>query len=188
MNNTTDDRRVRKTKRALREGLSELMLEKELRDITVRELVDKSDIHRATFYVHYSDIYDLYEQMENEVTERINNIIVNDPTHSYDELFKTLIDYVYDNARMFRMFLMKTNNHSFQNRMSTLLVEKYLEIWKYETKNKKTTEEVVYLTNYHIQGCLSILSLWAEDNYNYSKEKITDIILKVDTNFDSLLY
>lgn len=88
MNTGTDDRRVRKTKKALREGLAELMLEKELRSITVRELCDKVDIHRATFYVHYSDIYALYEQLEDAVVNEIGEIIICDPSHTYDELFK----------------------------------------------------------------------------------------------------
>ena len=43
------DRRVRKTKAQLREGLAHLMLEKSIKEITVKELVDKVDINRSTF-------------------------------------------------------------------------------------------------------------------------------------------
>ena len=50
------DRRVRKTKSQLRAGLAQLMREKSIREITVKELVDKVDINRSTFYLHYSDI------------------------------------------------------------------------------------------------------------------------------------
>ncbi|OTO96544.1 hypothetical protein A5852_002511, partial [Enterococcus faecium] len=53
MKSTNEDPRVRKTKKALQEGLSEIMIRKELRKITVKELCIKSDIHRATFYSHY---------------------------------------------------------------------------------------------------------------------------------------
>lgn len=106
-----DDRRVRRTKKAICESFSELMMVKELQNITVQELSDKADIHSATFYAYYSDVYDLYEQMEESVVEEIGNIIVNDPSHTYDELFKILIDYIFDNARMFRMFFMKRHKH-----------------------------------------------------------------------------
>lgn len=58
------DRRVRKTKAALRAGLIKLMQEKSIREITVRELVDEVDINRSTFYLHYTDIYDMLNKIE----------------------------------------------------------------------------------------------------------------------------
>lgn len=40
------DRRVRKTRAQLRQGLAELLKEKSLKEITVKELVEKVDINR----------------------------------------------------------------------------------------------------------------------------------------------
>ena len=62
----TDDRRVRRTRAQLRRALTQLLAEKELRSITVRELTDRADVNRGTFYAHYRDIYDLMEHLENE--------------------------------------------------------------------------------------------------------------------------
>ena len=60
------DRRVRKTKSQLKTGLAQLMREKSIREITVKELVDAVDINRSTFYLHYSDIPGLLAEVENE--------------------------------------------------------------------------------------------------------------------------
>ena len=43
------DRRVRRTKARLRQALTELLREKDLRSITVRELTDRADVNRGTF-------------------------------------------------------------------------------------------------------------------------------------------
>lgn len=43
------DRRVRKTRRQLRECLITLLKEKKVQDITVRELTDMADLNRGTF-------------------------------------------------------------------------------------------------------------------------------------------
>ena len=59
------DRRVRRTKRLLLESLTSLMKEKPIKDISVKELTDLADINRGTFYLHYRDIYDMLEQLEN---------------------------------------------------------------------------------------------------------------------------
>ena len=61
----SEDRRVRRTRERLRQALTQLLLEKDVRDITVRELTDLADVNRGTFYTHYRDIYDLLEQTEN---------------------------------------------------------------------------------------------------------------------------
>ena len=60
------DRRVRKTKAQLRAGLARLMQKKSIKEITVKELVEEVDINRSTFYLHYTDIYDLMETVKNE--------------------------------------------------------------------------------------------------------------------------
>lgn len=187
MNISTEDRRVRKTKKALREGLAELMLEKDLRNITVRELVDKIDIHRATFYVHYKDIYDLYEQMEDMIVNELCTIIDGEVSGTYEALFEALISYVSDNSKICRMFLNKNGNRSFIDRISAVLEEKYLEIWQHDLKQKEIHEEWRFFASYHIRGCLAIVSTWEEHDFLYPKEKLTGIIIKIDTNFDKLI-
>ena len=69
------DRRIRKTKALLSQGLIQLMEEKEIRDISVKELTDLADINRGTFYLHYNDIYDLLIQMEDELFVEFNEIL-----------------------------------------------------------------------------------------------------------------
>ena len=75
MNNQTPDRRIRKTQTALKDGLIELMLEKNINDISVKELTDKVDLNRGTFYLHYKDIFDLLENIEEELLDEFNKIL-----------------------------------------------------------------------------------------------------------------
>ena len=63
MEDMTVDRRVKKTKRQLRQALMHLMTEKPSRSISVRELADRADINRGTFYIHYKDVGDLLQQL-----------------------------------------------------------------------------------------------------------------------------
>ena len=77
------DRRVRKTKTQLRAGLAKLMQTKSIKEITVKELVDEVDINRSTFYLHYTDIYQMLESIEDELEGEINQIVNNHPVDSY---------------------------------------------------------------------------------------------------------
>ena len=60
------DRRVRRTKALLLQGLIQLMEEKDIKDISVKELSDLADINRGTFYLHYSDVYNMLGKIEFE--------------------------------------------------------------------------------------------------------------------------
>ena len=53
------------TKIDLRNALSQLLLQQNFESITIRELTEKAGINRGTFYLHYVDKYDMFEQMKN---------------------------------------------------------------------------------------------------------------------------
>lgn len=181
-----NDRRVRKTKKALREALAKLLIDKDLQNITVKELTDTADIHRATFYSHYQDIYDLYEQIENSVIDELDSIIVNAPSHDYSEHFIAIVDYAYENASLFKMLMSGNKNH-FQKRICQLLENNYLKIWLYEDGKSTITEEMRFFTTYHIQGCLSVIYFWAENNFTYPKQDILHLLRQFDDNIEKIM-
>ena len=61
------DRRTLKTKKAICNAMMDLLTQKELHKVTVQEITDIADINRATFYKHYLDVYDLYDQLERDI-------------------------------------------------------------------------------------------------------------------------
>lgn len=70
----TEDRRVRKTKKQLRGALTSLLLEKDISRVTVRDVADLADVNRGTFYAHYSDVYDLLHQLEDDLLRRLDDV------------------------------------------------------------------------------------------------------------------
>jgi AcrR family transcriptional regulator len=53
------DRRVNKTRKALKEALADLILEKGYEGVTVQDVIDRADVGRSTFYAHFVDKDDL---------------------------------------------------------------------------------------------------------------------------------
>jgi len=51
----TRDRRVQKTEALLREALAALIREKPYDDIVVKEILDRANVGRSTFYMHFRD-------------------------------------------------------------------------------------------------------------------------------------
>lgn len=65
------DRRVRKTRRALREAMLNLMEEKGYDQVTVEELTSRADIGRTTFYLHYNAKQDLLIEQFGELMDQL---------------------------------------------------------------------------------------------------------------------
>ena len=61
------DYRTRVTKMLIRKAFTDMLKEKPIQSITIKELCETAGINRGTFYSHYSDIYDLLEKLEEEL-------------------------------------------------------------------------------------------------------------------------
>ena len=64
------NRRVRFTRSALREALIDLILEKPLVSITVKDICARADINRSTFYLHFKDVTDILRATEDEIIKK----------------------------------------------------------------------------------------------------------------------
>lgn len=182
-----DDRRVRKTKKALQIALAKLLQEKDLRHITVKELTDVADVHRATFYTHYQDVYDLYEQLETQIIEELTALLEDDFDISYKKWFYTLVTYIYENAEICKMFFISKENNQFQADIEKLFIKSCLQFYQNMYHKENFPKEWNFYISYHIQGCIAIIGNWINSNFQLSVESIVQIITNVDDNMDKLI-
>ena len=78
-----EDRRVRRTKKLLTQALTQLLQEKQINEITVKELTDLADMNRGTFYLYYKDIFDMLEKIEDGLFEALDEIV---SLHEHDDV------------------------------------------------------------------------------------------------------
>ncbi|MGN1024947.1 MAG: TetR/AcrR family transcriptional regulator [Faecousia sp.] len=64
-----------RSRRLIRESLISLLKEKDISKITVKDIVDRADLNRATFYAHYPDVRGVMEEFENETVERLKTVL-----------------------------------------------------------------------------------------------------------------
>ena len=126
------DRRVRKTKARLTEVLLTLMKEKEVKDISVKELSDLADINRGTFYLHYRDVYDMLDSVEDELFCQFSEILNRDFTAiQEDSLYSVLEDvfsFLYENMQAGQVLMGAHGDLAFINRMTVSYT--HLDVYK----------------------------------------------------------
>lgn len=72
-----EDRRVKRTKKNLRDSLFTLLEEKNINQITVTELTTLADVNRSTFYLYYNDIFDMMDKIQQEIYAVFVETVVN---------------------------------------------------------------------------------------------------------------
>lgn len=91
------DLRQKRTRRNLVNAFLALRTKKPIEKITVRELAEQAQIHKATFYLHYHDIYELSEQLEYELIDDIfsglsdPSELLEDPERFNEELYTLMV-------------------------------------------------------------------------------------------------
>lgn len=173
-----DDRRVRKTKAALKKALTTLLLEKSINSISVKELTDMADINRGTFYLHYKDVYDLLGQSEDELMERLKTMVNSFSAESVNtdprRLFKELYTLCKKDADIVRILISENGDLKFLNSMKELLKEKCLHDWSINSRELNSEHFDAHYA-FIIGGCLNLLQYWFASGMKESPEELADI-------------
>ncbi|MCB6367579.1 TetR/AcrR family transcriptional regulator, partial [Intestinibacillus massiliensis] len=110
------DRRVQKTKQAIREAYLSLILEKDTPKITITEIAQRVNIDRKTFYLHYDSIADIIHEFGRQETEelilRLEQNDFFDDTSDVAVLFRALNTLMEENLQLYQ-HIAKTPSYAF---------------------------------------------------------------------------
>jgi AcrR family transcriptional regulator len=112
------DRRVQKTRKLLQEALIELVAEKGYESVSIREILDRANVGRSTFYAHFQDkdqllhsifarLDGLFEQHKKQIVDQANKLGNTDKPDVNPSLSPTLslFQFVGQNHRFFKAML-----------------------------------------------------------------------------------
>ncbi len=176
MNDKKDSARVRMTKQMLRQAFTQLLLEKPIQNITVRELCEKAQVNRGTFYIHYKDIYDLMESIEEQMTRELGSVLSNLDVSPKNvkglvEPYREVFEFLKQNSDMCTILLGENSDFAFVNRLINIGKEYCLKQYMdcYPTADKKQTE---YFYSFISSGCIGLLRQWAANDFKDSATSI----------------
>lgn len=145
------DQRKLKTQQAIQNAFLQLRKEKNLEQISITELSRLAKISKATFYLHYRDIFDLSEKLQSAAIRCILEQI---------KVTASVLDYWPEFSKKMMTILAHDNTittilfSGSQMAMFPVLLENQLResIWAHSPELKEDLELNIRLT-YHIQGC-----------------------------------
>ena len=172
------DRRIRKTRAALKQSLTELLKTKNIKDISVKELTDLADVNRGTFYLHYKDVFDLLEQSENDLLEEFKTTLDSYNTDLVQGNPVIMMEGVYklcrSNANLVSILIGENGDIKFLNKLNTVIREKCLNDWSFILKKQKLEHFDAYYS-FLVGGCLSLLQYWFSNGMKQSPKELATI-------------
>ena len=158
------DRRVRRTKEQLKRAMTELLQEKGVREITVRELTERADVNRGTFYAHYRDLYDMLEQLENDTLESFEELLdryaPEDMVRDLTPLLTEVFSFARQRRELMYAFLGQQTADRFLRRFSQVIYDKCLREWAGLYPLGDVSEPNYYL-EFVVSGTVSLVRTWA---------------------------
>ena len=184
MEHTKVDRRVRKTKALLLKGLTELMEQKEVTHISVRELTDLVDLNRGTLYLHYRDIFDMVNQVEDELFQEFENLFTDNlPEDSAVPPTQTVLTNVFtfllENEKTVKAFLGPHGDLTFINRLKDLVKTRVRKVWEDRGLDPDKFE---YFFAYTASGCIGLMEIWLKNGFQESAEEMARMADSMLTN------
>lgn len=168
------DRRILKTRSVIKESLTSLMKEKSFDKITIKDITDKANINRATFYLHYMDKYDLLEKSQNDILNEIREVLADafkifNPQSLPIQDANTIIPFlscVYEcigkNSDFVKVILGGNGDLNFQLKLKSLIEGLIKKISVIKTPNAFCIP-LKYLIETATSMHIGIISRWLED-------------------------
>ena len=178
MNEKKDSARVRMTKQLLRRAFTQLLLEKPIQNITVRELCEKAQVNRGTFYLHYKDVFDLLDQIEKELLAGLETALQKYQAAELQKkpslVFADVFQYAKDNADMVQILLGENGDLNFVNQVKELVREKCLKDWLELFQLRDSRGFDAYCA-FIVSGSLGLVTYWLENDMKESPEELARI-------------
>lgn len=169
------DLRVIKTKKAIRDAFAELLSEKEIHKITIKDIADTALINRKTFYNYYAGVYAVVDEIENEIIMAFNEALC-------DTNFKQLLRDPYEIFRKLTSIINSDFNfysHLMKMDYNMSLISKIIQALEFNIKKSfseqininKNTLDLVF--DYAVAGMITVYQKWFNSDRAQSIEEIS---------------
>lgn len=178
--NTKNNQRTRLSKILLKNALMDLLGEKgSVTKISVRELCERADLNRSTFYAHYSEPKELLEEVEAELLdatrEHLQKIGAENDIGAHRYLLSFLI-YIKENDKPFRTLLIDAGDPEFRSKFMQQSIIQFVE--NLNISFPKDQEQYIY--SYILNGSTGVIIQWMRSDYSIDENALVDLLFSIN--------
>ncbi len=173
------DKRVRKTQEALRDALLQLIVERGYEKTSVQDILDRADVGRATFYLHYGSKEDLLRRS----LDRLRELLVNECKSMTAGANKsriplafslTFFRHVDSHRKLYRAVVGRESGFIVDRQMRRLLVDLVRDDITSSAQGKLKQPWADMVSQYVVGALMSMVTWWLDFNVKLSPEEIDE--------------
>lgn len=164
--NVKNNKRRKESQKKIEKAFVSLLQTREIKEITVSDIVKITGLNRSTFYANYTDIYDLADKTRNNLEKDFSNLFS---------------DYDYFNERSGALLMfthIKENQLFYKTYFKLCYDEKHL-VSIYDTR-RAAKEHIDSNIQYHIEffrnGLNAIIKLWLAGGCRETPEEMAEVL------------
>ena len=176
-----DDRRIQKTRKALRDALHSLVLDRGYDDLSVQDITDKANLGRATFYLHFREKDELLEDLLREFSQNFAQRHGSKISFSDRKVVQSMFEYAEDYYDFYRIMTIGKGGVIGMRKMQTIIREtcaQYLDTLEAASCGTFTVPRA-FLDNFMASSLMSTIFLWLEQDMPYSPSEMAEMFLKL---------
>lgn len=181
MKEKKDDRRIRYTKKVIRESFVHLLSQKPIARITVKEICEEADVNRSTFYAHYTGPDDLMEKIKQEVLDEINSwlnrLISPMDGVAASQVMKLVFEYVLANAELCKVLLGEHGDEKLQEEIMMIAQAQVMVEWPGSAIAAAGLSD--YLIQFGVHAGMAVIKKWLENGLRESPEQMADLVIRL---------
>ena len=178
--NTKNNQRTRLSKLLFKNALMDLLKEKgSVAKISVRELCDRAELNRSTFYAHYQEPNDLLIEIETELLdateEHLKKIGAENDIGAHKYIL-SFLQYIRQNDKPFRALLIDSTDPEFRSRFMQQSIIQFVE----NLRIVLAKELEQYIFSYILNGSTGIIIQWIRSDYAADENEIVSLLFSIN--------
>lgn len=179
----------RKTKQLIQNAFLTLLIEKRFESITIANITAIAKINRGTFYLHFTDKYDLLEQIEHQLFEEIGSHIdqlqsrysaMDTFKREQEHLAATLFSSIEKHAPLLKIFLGEHGRAGFHLRFRNVFSEKVrVHLDGKSSKERQIYIPIDYLVSFITSAFLGLIEQWLQNDLDKTPEEMTKLYIDI---------
>ncbi len=172
------DKRIKKTQKAIKQTILNLLQEKQIEEITVTDICEESEIVRRTFYAHYTDKYDLIEHIMDDYISDFIEIC-----HFKENVDFTLgnikwFQYLYENREIFNKLFRSSISSLFNRKLENIINEQIELKLREDLMNNDLRKETLlkFLTS-AVLGVMIDFTVSKDDDYETKADEVLFLLV-----------
>ena len=171
-----EDRRTAMSKRMMKDALTEILKEKDIYHVSIRELCERADVNRTTFYKYYGSQFDLLSDMEKDLLVFLADVIRELESDTIKAI-ETACSYLENHLEFARLIFNNNVDPAFPQKVFSMEAVKEAVLIKCSDRHDEN--ELDYLYNYMTYGAYRVVYLWLNKDNRESPHEIAGILAKI---------